>query len=503
MWNELIRTAFLGTERSPLASELKFALRERGFDLDDPPEVLLLEGLAIFGQYRKVAQLVQPFEGTIMQSPATQGEACSAKSAKHLEFILKGDYGPALDEFIHYLKQSKKSVPPEALPELLEKAVRSEDFWQKIQPILGPRGQWLMQQHPDWKELAIPFTEEAWEVGTRQQRCRMLLDLRQQSPQRAIEVLRIDWIKEGAAEKRAFLEVIAQKPDTSDRIFLEECLLDRHKDTRQLAARMLARLPDTDFRKRLQERAALHFVPNKKQLEVIVPNEVGEDWQTLGVEVSRNVPAEKAGLAALEELLKLLSPVFWAQHLTKEPIDVLEMLDKADHGGRWHTAIIEATLLHQDKEWADALVRWWLANPKQNIWQNANGKKILALLSNTSFNEICLRFLNNHFYTLEEDHLITQLLCMGNHRWEDKLTLMIVRNMQQRLSGSNAFFSDAALHYFRILKVAAYHCNPKLLDTLKTGWLFRSRMWNRWEKEVENFLRILSFRKEMIKALTI
>jgi hypothetical protein len=501
IWTELVKLAFLGTERTALPVSIRSALAKQGIDLDNASEEMLLEALVHYGYFEKVARIVQPLDQVVAQAPEETGPMCSPRSAKHLHFILTGEYKSALEEFVHYLVLSQKRLPPEALPDLLAKAIKDAKLWQKIEPVIGARGYWLVRQHPEWQIMAMAYAPDRWETAKREERVQMLRNLRKADPDQSIPVLQASWAKEDATTKKKFLEVIGDALLPSDEPFLIACLEDRHKDTRDNARKLLVQLPESTYFKKIIK-AANKLIP--KSAEALK----NLDLDLLAIEVlSKELgivkPSElkKSPTNALMQLFRLLPPAFWEEQLSIEPVACLRLLEEHPAANKWMNALLEATLLHQNKNWAAAFVQHWLRAGDDTQWQTASGKKLLRLLSNADFNAIIIRYLGNHFYTLEEDHLVTQWLCMGAHRWDDNLTVMIVRNMQDRLSNAHAFFTDAAMHYFRILKVAAYHCNPNLKDTLKTGWFFKSRMSYRWEKEVENFLRILTFRKEMIKAL--
>ena len=92
------------------------------------------------------------------------------------------------------------------------------------------------------------------------------------------------------------------------------------------------------------------------------------------------------------------------------------------------------------------------------------------------------------------------MLCQGDQFWSDKVTMLLFMRFQDWMA--TAATNDwSTFHYRRILEVAAYRANPNLYDQLKSSWPYRSKLWFRWEREVEKMLKVLSFRKEMIAAL--
>ncbi|MEN0005091.1 MAG: DUF5691 domain-containing protein [Bacteroidota bacterium] len=501
IWQQLIRIAFLGTDRSAIGNDIYQAMKAHHLATDQQAEEALLESLAYFGQRQKLGRLIQPFEGELHTAPTEQLPTASSASAKHLHFILNGDYQAALEEFLHYLAKAKKELPPEALPPLLAKAQKNKRLWQQLKPILGARAKWLIHQHPEWCTLMPEPTVATWEEGDRASRSAVMSAWLQDQPEQALQQLQESWPTETAADKKVFLELMGQHLHPAFQAFLEKTKRDKHKDARKLALELLAQLPNGLFQSEVQQLGKKLFRLDRRKLTLVLTAADLDALEEIRLEKPRKASAYQQELGLAEQLLSIIEPTFWEQEWKVSATAILELFAEASAGNRWLEALTKASLLHQNKPWAEAIVQYWLQKGLDTHWRTPNGKKLLQLLSNASFNTITIRFLKNHFYALEEEHMVTHLLCMGAHRWDDKLTVLIVRNMQNRLSGSNAFFVDAAIHFFKILKVAAYHCNPNLLDTLKAGWYFKSHRWSRWEKEVENFLRILMFRKEMLKAL--
>lgn len=56
-------------------------------------------------------------------------------------------------------------------------------------------------------------------------------------------------------------------------------------------------------------------------------------------------------------------------------------------------------------------------------------------------------------------------------------------------------------HYREIFEAAAYAIAPQLSEKFKIGWPMQAGVWYYWEDAIDKFIRILSFRKEMIRAL--
>lgn len=173
IWKELSRIALLGTERAAPDEALMQHLQSLGIDLDQGLSKIMLEGSAYIHQMNKAGFPLMDFEGAIERVTDEDSTICSARSAQHLQAILRKDYEDVLDEFIIHLKAAKKEIPPESLPDLLDKAKNNRAFWHKIEPIIGARGHWLISLNRNWKNLGqatesvktatpIPQSDKEW-----------------------------------------------------------------------------------------------------------------------------------------------------------------------------------------------------------------------------------------------------------------------------------------------------------------------------------------------------
>lgn len=154
IWQELTKTALLGTERRQLPLDTIAQLQQLGIDTTAAAPTLLLESAALVSQMRKAGIILPNFIGILPESASISEENyCNPISIRHLGLILNGPYKKALSEFTFLVTKSNKILPPEHLPALFQESFRNKKLWETIYPILGNRGYWLLQQHPVWKRL--------------------------------------------------------------------------------------------------------------------------------------------------------------------------------------------------------------------------------------------------------------------------------------------------------------------------------------------------------------
>ena len=238
----------------------------------------------------------------------------------------------------------------------------------------------------------------------------------------------------------------------------------------------------------------------KSKLDVTLPeNDIDElirdgidpsaQWYKGGIKASR-----------LGQMVSIVPPDFWETHFKKNTADTLQLFVRSNFSELLLQALTEATFRHKNEAWMEAIVSFWIQNHARQRWDGFKPKKILEILPVHLFNQLAIESLEGRDNIFGEDAPITEILKSSNHFWEDELTLKVIQKMQDWLTGSSSGYWSG-WHLRTILKQAAYACNPNLYETLQKGWTSNSYIWASWERDIDNFLSVLKFRKDMIEAL--
>lgn len=168
IWQELIKTALIGTERSGLSEELIVALKQQGIDTHAEMPKILLQSAGLYALLRKAGFVLQNFVGDLPKAiESTEENFCNQISIRHLKAILEGPYKKVLPEFIFVAMQAKKILPPEFLALIFQDSLRNRKLWHTAIPIIGARGQWLLHQNKAWKRLVERMLETNHEPFTK------------------------------------------------------------------------------------------------------------------------------------------------------------------------------------------------------------------------------------------------------------------------------------------------------------------------------------------------
>ncbi|MCB0585080.1 MAG: hypothetical protein KDD06_07140 [Phaeodactylibacter sp.] len=499
IWEALIRIAIIGTERGTLPEPAQEALSRLGVDTEADPARAVLEGAALYHQLRRAGFPIGTFEGELplQAEAAPEGKSpVSGRSARHLKLILEGRFRKALPEYLQLLKTHQKSIPPEHLSALFYFSLKSDALWRILQESLSPFCRWLLRQNPDWEALAGREDVESWPDAMHKEQLSMLRYIRRTQPAEAISLLKNSWDEYSFSEKQAFLKEMETGLGRYDEPFLEHCLSDSRKGVRTAAALLLAHLPDSALSGRLFSRARALFREEKKGLAFHFPEKLDDELKRdgIGAASKKHPEGQRAGWAF--EMISRIPPRRWEEHFSRPTVDTLRLVAGTNRKKLLLEGLANAAILHQDHRWIEALLRYWWRTDDEEGWSGNTGKLLMGNLPDPVFNEIALQHLRQNPGFIEEKSFISQMLGLGAHNWNDALAQLVLQGFQQWLSGARSYFWNL-WHYKRILEVAAYRINPGLLENFRTGWDARSPVWYRWEKDVERFLKVLAFRRDM------
>ena len=499
-WKELAKAALLGTERSHLSAAFKEKLAAHGINMAAEETQILLESAAFFSQINKAAFVLPTYKNeNLAIADSSDERVLSPKSAHHLDLMLNGSYEKALPEFIYHLEENGRQLSPKNLPDLLNKSLESNDFWEAIKPAIGKRGWWLVAQNPAWHSLEWIPSPDIYALGSQEERMAFLKFFREREPAKAVEILSASWEKENLRDKLAFLKLLKIGLSVGDESFLESILYDGRKEIREEAANLLAGITDSALVERMFLRARDLIVFENGNLTISLPDEPDETAIRDGIQIiSKKYGGQKSGI--LQQLFAKISPGRWEGFLGTTPEEALKLF----HNSEWSTnliqALVEATILHQNQNWAKPLMEMWLYLGNGDKWDIHAMIALADLMATEVFQKITAAHLEKQTQFFTERSPVFQLLIHSKHPWNNHLAMLAIGRFQQWIKAAPSNFWDK-LYYKTLLQEAAYKCPPDLFEKLKSGWGSASPAWGFWEKDVEQFLRILIFRKEMIGEL--
>ncbi|NUR94157.1 MAG: hypothetical protein HOV67_02745 [Kribbellaceae bacterium] len=282
-WDGLVSSMLLGTDRRPADfGELPEQVRERlgGGGL--------LDAAALATLYKRAGR--KPLRDLTPVAAAGGEDRPLPRSGavRRLAAMLGGFQTAALGEWLRAADAYGWGVPPEHLPALADFARNRPEYRPLVIAAAGRRARWLADLNPEWRFLYAADAEsndpELWTHGNAVQRRTWLRTLRRQDPVAAREALAEVWPNESALTRTEFLGLFAEGLSLADQEFLEAALDDRSREVRRVAARLLARLPGSQYGVRMTARLRAHLTPTQGVLAVDLPRTLTQAMERDGID---------------------------------------------------------------------------------------------------------------------------------------------------------------------------------------------------------------------------
>ncbi|MFK7951167.1 MAG: DUF5691 domain-containing protein [Saprospiraceae bacterium] len=508
MWKEIVKTALIGTQRGKISESDKAILAEIGIKIDAEPAKILLQSAALLGQMQRVGKELPKRKGGLpTASPEEMLETYSDKAAYNLALMLSSEeFAPALPEFLRHLENANKVLPPEALPQVLNKCVVDSELWEAIKSAVGERGKWLALQHPEWKNLVTQPKFENWDIGTKAERLSLLQFLRKQNPQKAVELIESTWTEDSFQDRKYFLDTLHTNLSENDEDFLESCLNDRRKEVREVAAYLLSKIENSALNERLfQEALQLIEVKSrmfkKPKLIITIPEKFKKEWKRDGIQEKSHQFQFGQKANWLGQIIQKIPPQKWDEHFKTSSSETLDIFLRSDWSELLLQALVNATGEHGNSFFAEAILTFWIKKRNKNRFQNVSIQPLFKAVSKSLFNKMCLLELKqSKGYLDDSEDIIILLMAYGDkYTWEDSLAKAFYFNLTNWLSTESR--SWHGWHYRTILKKMVFQIRPQLHKELIKELPMNSQVWSNWQKDFEAFFTILQFRKEMIENI--
>ncbi|MEL6460250.1 MAG: DUF5691 domain-containing protein [Cyanobacteria bacterium J06621_15] len=505
IWQDLVKTAVIGTQRQQLKLSQYNRLDEvlSGLDANDKEGCLLSAAGTIY-LYQKAGQSTA-IDGKKSLNSCDLDDLpyCSQVSEQHLGMMLSGGDNRALSEWLQLLAETKRVVSPRYLLELLALGKRRSDLRKDILPVLGKRGFWLAAQNPDWNYVNGENIEKIWKNGSLEARKKLLQELRQSEPQKGREQLQKIWSKERAQERASLLEALEISINIDDEQFLEDALDDRSKLVRDVAARLLAQIPESKLVQRMIERVRPLLSLDSKGIEVVLPKKCTVEMTQDGIDESKYIPSlgEKASL--LLQMLCCIPPSIWSDYWKKSPIELINIVENS----KWEKLFLEAwttaAIRSKDTVWAEALLK-----SSVKLYKNLNHidnsiVNFLRILSRSQVENLTLEVLQqSNTPPFNSASPAFPLLIHTPHIWNEEISREVISRIKNCIENNNQVnnwqFGSALGRFSTKISPSIYHEAAEILKFAESENINESVI-----KSIDNFLTQLKFRFDMKQALLV
>lgn len=503
-WKTLVKIGLLGTNRSKISDTMIQELHAMGIEEEDPAR-LILKAAATLSMMKKAGRLPADFEADLpIPTVKIQRNICGKRAVQYLNMILKGNNVLILSEFLTTLTKYNKFLPPESLPLILDKAIKTPIIWQALKPALGDRGRWLMAQNPNWAILDYTPTLADWENGNTKERTAYLRYQRSVNPVTALALLEATWPQGNTTTRKKLMSSLQVGLSLADDPFLSERLADKQKDIRVMASCLLSLILDSSLNQRMLIRLKkLIKIKNSKKetiLEIKLPRGVDDTMIKDGIKASVQLYRSGNKASQLAQMTKQLPLTYWEDLTGLTPTKLLPLFIKNEYAFLLLSAVTDAAAYHENKTWSKLILQQWLSKGDLKIWQDFAPLQLIPVVDQATYNELTLSGFKDIKFLPAENTPLDFLLQQQKHSWETDLSLVFFDRLKSWLKSSDAsHWGD--WHIRKILSIAGLRAPAELYPKVSKDWPEHLPVWGGWERDVSGSLATLELRYKVEKAL--
>lgn len=492
-WLQLRNAALLGTDRTPFTP----------LSGDDPVEALLphlptgnqeaalLTAAALYVQYQRAGfRPVQVAAPLPEPAPTDNAPFVSEQATYHLAQMLDGRFSEVLPEWLAQVRILGQRVPAQWLPRLLTQGVKQTAWRLPIIQVIGERGRWLAARQAAWQYASITLDPAQWEVTTGAGRLLLIQQIRQSTPAQARSLLQSTWQSEKADDRAAFLGCLQAGLSPDDEPFLEACLDDRSQKVQETAANLLACLPQSQLvRRMIGHVQGLLTIKGllRPTLVVTLPDPPDAVRRRDCIKPGQAPASLQLGEKAwgLCQMLACIPPTFWSEQWGKSPDALLTLATRSEQSQLLLEAWRRATVRHPHQEWAAALIK-----------QGAVAEELIRALPSAQREQCILELVKANAYA--DSTRLFDWLRLCQEPWSvdfGRLVLKLVQQFIAKPPSSNGRVWLALPEFARTFPL-------QLLPEVQTAWQPHPETADTWQNRLEQFMELLTFRHDMLAALT-
>jgi len=453
----------------------------------DPPAILpelatagaerrLLRGAAYAGLRRLAGYVPEPAPRPIpTPSPLDTLPEVPAAAAARLPEILN-EYPELLPEWLGCARARGLRAPFVLLPRLIEHVRAHPELLDQLASVGGRRLAWLAARNPAWRFAAASDPVESFETGARVERARALRTIRAGDPARGRALLEASWGGESPEARETLLESLMEGLSADDEGLLERGLRDPRKEVREVALRLLRRIPASSFAQRWAGRAR-ELVHVRRRLrgtrvEIRQIDSFDPSWAHDGAEQRVPKGMNRTGWW-LQQLLAFTPPDVW-------PSGILPALLASEWPDPLVAGLAQAAAAYRHTPWSAELIAAWAEAKDQRRRLPFDGAALLASLPPDQA-EASLR------RALDVDPATGPLLAAAwPHPWSQEFSLFFA----QRLPVFRPLWGYAGR---APLAQAAFQLDPAVLPEIRQ--LLEREQENAWDRHVlERMVATVSYR---------
>jgi Family of unknown function (DUF5691) len=506
--SQLVRFIVTGTERAdrsvlPDVAGTKMQNDTSGqtSKVDAPKQ--LLEALATAVLLDKAGFGIEKTDGfKHTQPPNYQTNKPSYPSddaLRSLERILRNYPDCLLSEWLIATEAKGYALPPEYLPDLLDRAMRDAALRNILGQVRDPKLRWLAAQNPTWGKLFPDLEQADWFTSDFGTRLALLKEAREHRPLVALSWLEKTWMEENNEHKIAFLTVFQSRLSAFDEPLLQKAQQSKSREMRTLSASLLAQISESQFfsaLSMLRQRLTPFVVAADFTafLSQTIPDVGDVAFKTL----ANLIHAKETDTLRTGILLNYLNfaPPSWLSETLNISLDViLDQIQNDPDKQFTLSGIIHATTLHRDMIWARAILTFLSKQPAHPLWKSARLEQLIANLSDTEWDEVLSDLCRQHILLDHFDSVLFKVLSTTDRAWPKNILRALLSTWYDR---AQSRFTYNTHIWSSLLRNAAIYCRPS--DALEmSSWLnHQPSLPHPAAKDLDAFWDVVKLRQKMV-----
>lgn len=504
-WEALVQQALVGNNvHNKNAFALLEQLQEHGFVINKKlaPEKRLLQAAALQQHLHAAAnEPTIPDHFSQTKAPKESKAYCGNERITQLRSILRYKHDEILIEWLTAIATAEEVLLPELLPELLDYCSNRSFLQTYLLPVLGSRGQWLALLNPDWQyaqQLGMN-NQKIFFYEDRVTRLQYLRQLAQQNPPTALALVQQVWGEEAHDLRAAFLGVFTDLPPLKIALpFWEQAAQDSRQTVRQQAIALLKYFPEASLVIRMQERLKkwIQFSTSTNKPTVELPKNYDATLRKDGIIKQCNwIPNQGQSANILAQAIATVPPQWWSSHYTWNRPQWITWASTSKWAIVFITGWAKAAQTFNNIRWLIDCQEWFFTKSLQHEISTSSFEFLYDNLPNDLFQQLA-----DQAITLEkvrpftDHHPLFILLLVEGQNWSENFSKIVLHRIQLTIERESYVFHWTLK---AVLKRAAYAIPAQLHEFAQQGWPTKSMAWPSWQKEVNQLLSLLQFRKKI------
>jgi hypothetical protein len=406
-WQQHLESALLGTIRaawSPLA--LPAPVRDNLPAATGDVVHTFLDATALLYAYTKAGtRATAQAETPLPEAPEDPLPFCNTAAVDLWRRIRALECNnPVLEmRWIELCFQSRHVLAPELLVEIFTLGAHKKMAVLRpfIALVAGERGRWLASFFSEWPYvLQQGNVQRIWAEGKPTERIDVFRNIRKNDPAAGLQLLESTWVKESAADRKRFLEILAAQVSVMDLGFLEQIREEYAQipgggkaavvDIKRWITRLLLHIPESGlFSEWTMALRSYCKIPLIGKATFTLPEKEDDFFNESNLSLRSGFAKSGTGVVAintwLHDLMNTIPPAVWVAATGVSASKTLELLGQH---AEMRSALVQASINNNDDTFAEILLAFCSGEQWHALLgMLPEGRREVLIMGNAAYSE--------------------------------------------------------------------------------------------------------------------